>query len=127
MKLLWSVVLGVGLLSLTSCAAKSSSVTKKQTDKNTRSLATKSAATPSNSEASLYTCKLDSDQRVIAIEPAPAGGCQVNYEKASANNIVAEARNDMSVCGQVKDKIVQNLQQAGFQCQAEAPETQDRN
>lgn len=117
MKIFTTLVLAVSLAMLGACSTKNSSYSHKGKATKKSALNKKSPTPKSTISAASISCEMNQDRRRIEVEPVSTGGCQVNYEKGGSSQTIAEARNDLSYCGQVKDKVLRNLQQAGFQCE----------
>lgn len=63
------------------------------------------------------TCSLNGDQREIAVlDITGNNGCGVVYTKNGTKKTIAIARNDMSYCDQVFEKVKGNLEGSGFDC-----------
>lgn len=127
MKMSASIALGVGILLMTACSTKSSSYSQKTKTSSERSIASKNSKESKAAAltATSHSCQRAEDHRQIFISPTSAGGCQVDYQKAGGKQTIAEAKNDLNYCGQVKDRVVQNLQQAGFQCESQVAGAND--
>lgn len=62
------------------------------------------------------TCASGKDVRKILHRAPAGGGCEVVYSRAGEENVVAQARNEVSVCEKAATKIQKNLISAGFAC-----------
>lgn len=119
-----NILLSVGVIVLMSgCAAKNSGVSERPSDK------AKKSAVAKNSKVILVessqTCKLDQDQRQVAINANDSGGCKVDYEKFASTQKIAEANHEIEICSRVKENVVQNLERAGFQCDSRLADAKD--
>lgn len=64
------------------------------------------------------TCKQGGTTRTIEVKKADGGGCEVMYDRGDGTaNSVANAKNDVTHCENVKNKIKTNLEGAGYQCE----------
>lgn len=75
------------------------------------------SAAPTTTETAKGTivCKSSADERKIAVVPTQTG-CAVQYEKFGNMQEVATATTQLDYCGQVQEKIQNNLTAAGFSC-----------
>jgi hypothetical protein len=62
-------------------------------------------------------CWLNSDLRTIAIEHGKDGSCQVVYESAGQNHVVANKSSDLADCTRLQERLKKNLIASGFRCE----------
>lgn len=62
-------------------------------------------------------CWLKSDLRTIAIEHGKDGSCQVVYESAGQNHVVANKSMDLADCTRLQERLKKNLIASGFLCE----------
>lgn len=89
----------------------------KKADNQTKEYRSKSSQSDSESkDSAVVVCELGSEERTIENRALEGGGCEVIYTKAGEPNVVAEAKNDLSYCRGVVERIQNNLSSAGFEC-----------
>jgi hypothetical protein len=60
-------------------------------------------------------CELKGDARMITVVPN-GEGCELHYLKAGKSDVVASSAKGTEHCDQVRAKMRQNLESAGFKC-----------
>lgn len=77
----------------------------------------------SNDKNRTVICKVETDTRTITHAFGSGGTflennrkCQITYRKFNSDEIVAYAHHQAEFCADVFDKIIKNLQDAGFVC-----------
>lgn len=108
MNRLW---IGLGLaFALSACATHSGKHAADASNKDSMKME-KSYAADSHS------CQRDADvRRVWITEVSDQGGCKVMYEKYKETQSLAEAQHDLAYCDRVREKVLSNLQSAGYNC-----------
>ncbi len=93
--------------------------TKKFEDEDISKSKPKAAASASSGQAEfgVMTCKGGSDDSRTLEIAAEGSGCKVDYTKAGGTQTVANAANDIGYCTQVRDRIKDKLEAAGFKCE----------
>lgn len=61
------------------------------------------------------TCSMDGDERTIRIDHSD-GNCMVMYKKMGEEKEVANGISSGNHCQSIKDRIMSNLENAGFSC-----------
>jgi hypothetical protein len=66
--------------------------------------------------AQSITCSATNDERTISNRKLETGGCEVVYNKFGSKKVIATAKNDLSYCTTVANRISTKLEGAGFSC-----------
>ncbi|HEY0721528.1 MAG TPA: hypothetical protein VGE50_09770 [Gammaproteobacteria bacterium] len=104
-------------------AAAASSLTKEA--EQVIALAEKEPATPAADPAAppaplpegALRCWLKGDVRTIATEQGKDGSCQVVYDSAGQNHVVANKSRDLAECTRLQERLKKNLIASGFTCE----------
>jgi len=119
-KLVFPLALALSLSLTVSCASKgkkaadgekATKTVEEKADKAAKKVEAKKAAATAASMA----CTSGSDARTIAVN-AKDSGCEVAYTKMGSEEVVASGMNGMDHCNRVQERIVKNLESAGFSC-----------
>lgn len=113
-------------LLLVSCSGKETTTTdaaegkaemeKKVTETKKKGAEAAGDTTTAGTISDAVVCKAGKDERQIGKREREGGGCEVVYTKHGDTSVIADARNDVSYCDNVVDKIKTNLTNAGFTC-----------
>ncbi len=66
--------------------------------------------------AKKVVCTAGKVERTVEIKDREGGGCAVTYTRDGQAKEVGSAAHDTAVCARVQEKLVKNLEAAGFQC-----------
>ncbi len=121
-KLVFPLAVALTLSMSISCASKgkkaaegdkAAKTAEAQVDKAAKKADAKKDAAKTN--AASMACTSGSDARTIAVNSKDSG-CEVAYTKMGNEEVVASGMNGMDHCNRVQERIVKNLESAGFSC-----------
>lgn len=75
----------------------------------------KAAVEKASEGSTSVTCESAKETRVL-INKAVGKGCEVTYDRNGDKSIAGGAKNDLTYCAKIVEKIQGNLEKAGFKC-----------
>lgn len=74
-----------------------------------------------STEDNTTTCTMREDIRTLVFDKVKNNkGCQVQYTKFDKTYTIAHSENGVNYCAKIANRVLSNLQAAGFSCQAQA-------
>lgn len=90
---------------------------KTESTEKTEKTEEKTETTEQKASGNVLTCKMGKEVRTLEKKEREGGGCEVIYTKGGEGKSIANAKNELTYCDQMIDKMKEKLVDGGFTCE----------